>query len=742
MNLRPLEPFVRKALALSVLAAASSATAQTERDEATRLERVLIVAAAHRADRQIDEVAPSLTVITRKDIETQAHFTLRDLLRYEPGVSIENAPARFGLGNIAIRGLDGNRVTLLVDGVRLPDAYKVGSFSLAGRNQLDLNLLQRVEILRGPGSALYGSDALAGVIAFRTVDPADVLRAGAPLAATADAGYASASDARAGAVLFAARAGAFEGLIGYQRIEGHESENFGTNESLGAARTAPNPQDTLRQSWLGKLVLRSARGDAYRLTLDRHTTGVETNVLSLNPTSVKTVRLLADDRTKRERASVDTDSPRVIGLDRLRTLVYTQRSLTVNDTVDERANTTAACLSANGTVRCLREVRFAYEQRETGASVIGEVDRLGRWVFGVEGARTDTDEKRDGQQTNLDTGVTTKTVGTETLPTRDFPLSTTDRVGVFVQNEFEPLAGVTLIPALRYDRYRLKPEVDAIFAAGNPGRSVVALGDDALSPKFGVLWKVAAPLTLTAQWAAGYRAPPAADVNIGLTNLPAGYTVIPNPDLKPERSRGAEVGVRGRHARVEYTLAAFETRYENLIVSRAPLPCPGDPRCVPGATGTFQSQNIDRARIRGVEAGGLVRVAGPWTAQAAYTKTRGDDTGRNRPLNSIEPARWVAGLFYDAERLTAGLHVTHVEAKERIDTSAGTLFATPSFTTFDLNASVRLTRALRLSAALLNVADRKYWLWSDMKGVLNPGASVDRYTQPGRSFNLLLRAQW
>lgn len=732
---------VAHALTTLLLAVAAPAPAQTAHEDGTRLQPVVIVAAAHRAERQIDEVAPSLTVITRKDIETQASFTLRDLLRYEPGVSIDNAPARFGLGNIAIRGLDGNRVTLLLDGVRLPDGYKVGSFSLAGRNQLDLGLLQRVEILRGPASALYGSDALAGVIAFRTVDPADVLAAGAPLAAVADAGYASASEAWLGGLLVAARGGAFEGLIGAQRSEGHETENFGTNESLGAARTAPNPQDTRRESWLGKLILRSARGDAYRITLDRHTTGVQTNVLSLNPTSIKTVRLEADDRTRRERASFDIDAPRAFAVDRLRALVYTQRTLTVNDTVDERANTTAACLSANGTVRCLREVRFTYTQRETGASLIGELDRFGRWVFGVEGARTETDEKRDGQQTNLDTGVTTKTVGTETMPVRDFPLSTTDRIGVFVQNEFEPLAGLTLIPALRYDRYKLQPEIDPIFAAGNPGRPVVAVEDDALSPKFGLLWKVAAPLTLTAQWSAGYRAPPASDINIGLTNLPSGYTVIPNPDLQPERSRGVELGVRGRHARVEYTLAAFDTRYRNLIVSRAPLPCPSDPRCVPGATGTFQSQNVDRARIRGVEASALYRFAGPWAAQAAYTKTRGDDSGRNRPLNSIEPARLVAGLFYDTARFNAAIHVTHVEAKERIDTSAGTPFATPSFTTLDLNVSVQLTRTLRLSVAVLNVTDRKYWLWSDMKGVVNPGASVDRYTQPGRNVNLLLRAR-
>lgn len=214
----------------------------------------------------------------------------------------------------------------------------------------------------------------------------------------------------------------------------------------------------------------------------------------------------------------------------------------------------------------------------------------------------------------------------------------------------------------------------------------------------------------------------------------------PGPAARGQPRRRTRL--RSRQARVEYPLAAFEARHRNLIVPRAPLPCPSDPRCVPGATGTFESQNVDRARVRGVEASALHRFAGPWAAQAAYAKTRGGDSGRNRPLNSVERARRVAGLFYDTPRFNAAAHVTYVEAKDRIDTSAGALFATPSFTILDMNASVPLTRTLRLSLAALNVTDRKYWLWSDVKGVLNPGASVDRCTQPGRHFNLLVRAQF
>lgn len=70
------------------------------------------------------------------------------------------------------------RVAVELDGVPLGDGFSVGSFSRAGRNLVDPELLERVEFLRGPASSLYGSDALAGVVAMRTRDPGDLLAEG------------------------------------------------------------------------------------------------------------------------------------------------------------------------------------------------------------------------------------------------------------------------------------------------------------------------------------------------------------------------------------------------------------------------------------------------------------------------------------------------------------------------------------------------------------------------------------
>lgn len=709
---------------------------------ATR-ETILVTAIASRVEQAVDATPATVRVIGREELERNLARDVRDALRYEPGISVENAPARFGLGNIAIRGLEGNRVQMLVDGVRLPEGFRIGSLSNASRNPFDLGLLSRIEVLRGPASALYGSDALAGVVSLTTLDPADLAPSAARPGGLVDAAYARADRSLRRTAAAALGGGPVEILAGATRTEGEERENRGELDVVGVARTTPNPQEGRGDSRLAKVVLPIAGGGRLRATWDRFERAVRSDVLSLNPQSSRTVSLAGDDRAERTRASVDGLHYGIGPVDRLSWLVYVQRSETRQDTAEVRANTTAACLSAAGNVRCLREARFTFEQQETGLTLLAE-SRTGdrhQLVYGAEWSRTRAEEMRDGRQTNLGTGAVTHVVGTDAFPTRDFPNSTVERSAAFVQDEIA-LGRITLIPALRYDRFRMTPRVDSVYAAGNAGRAPVAITDQSWSPKLGVLLALAPHATLTLQAATGFRAPPYFDANIGVSSLPLGYAVIPNADLEPEKSRGLELGIRGRRERLDYAVTAFRTDYSDLIVSRAPLPCPGDPRCAPNAPITFQSQNVTRARIEGIEARAEAGLATGWRARLGAAWARGDDRTRRVPLNSVDPAKLVAGLSWETARAGAQLHVTHVVRKDRIDTSAGALFATPAHTTADLTAYVHAGRGVTLHAGAWNLFDRKHWLWSDVRGALNPGATVDRYTQPGRAFGVQVRARF
>lgn len=124
----------------------------------------------------IQHVAATVTVIDRQDAARTLSDDVRELVRYEPGIAVRNDPVRFGLDSFAIRGIGGDRVAVEIDGVSVAETFAVGALADSGRVFTDLDFVQRVEILRGPASALYGSDAIGGVVRFQTVDPRDVRR--------------------------------------------------------------------------------------------------------------------------------------------------------------------------------------------------------------------------------------------------------------------------------------------------------------------------------------------------------------------------------------------------------------------------------------------------------------------------------------------------------------------------------------------------------------------------------------
>jgi hemoglobin/transferrin/lactoferrin receptor protein len=195
-NLRPL------ALACALACAAISAQAQQQSSEsvqvaAARTDRstpVLrdVVISASRDEQDADSLPMTVDVIDAKQMEEEQIGDIRELAAKLPNVTVPRSPARFTLAGsptgrdqnsgFNIRGLEGNRVLMLVDGVRLPRSYTF-SANAFGRDYLDLGLVQRVEILRGAVPALYGSDGMGGLVNFITVQPAICSRTARPSAA-------------------------------------------------------------------------------------------------------------------------------------------------------------------------------------------------------------------------------------------------------------------------------------------------------------------------------------------------------------------------------------------------------------------------------------------------------------------------------------------------------------------------------------------------------------------------------
>ncbi len=150
----------------------ASGEVQPTDDPLTFLDSVTVSATLRPAP--VRETPGMVSVIDSETIEERLTQNFADLVKYEPGVYVENNVTRLGLNGFNIRGIGGNRVMTQVDGVQTSEQFDFGPFNIH-QVGLDVDALKTVEIVRSANSALYGSDALGGVVSLFTKDPADYL---------------------------------------------------------------------------------------------------------------------------------------------------------------------------------------------------------------------------------------------------------------------------------------------------------------------------------------------------------------------------------------------------------------------------------------------------------------------------------------------------------------------------------------------------------------------------------------
>lgn len=691
---------------------------------------------ATRGEREIDSIAGAVTVIDEEQIQRQLATDIKDLIRYEPGISVANSAARFGLAGFNIRGIDGNRVLIRIDDVRMSDAFSIGSFSDARRNLIDLDAIRQVEIIRGAASALYGSDAIGGVVSFVLKDPTDFLRDGRNTDFAMRSGYQSDDEG-----WFSGGRAAFgnqtvNGLVLYTHRAGHETDNKGEIGTLDRTRTEPNPQDYDSDSVLAKFGWNPHDNNRLKLTIEADRSAVDTNALSGVGVSgtVNTQSLRGDDEQQRARVSIGHEILAETAMfDSLNWLVYTQQTEIEQRTAEQRFTTTT------GPASTLRRARkFDFDQSLVGGELIAHKDvALGssehRLTYGLDAVVTNTEQMRNGVQTTLATGVQTSNIAPDNFPVRDFPRTETRQYAVFAQDEIAFDDGAwLLVPGVRVDRYELDPQPDAIFIADNPGVAVTAIEETSVSPKLGLIRTFGDHLSAFAQYGRGFRAPPYGDANIGFTNLAFGYTAIANPDLQPETSDGYEVGLRGDFDAGYFEVAGFNNRYDDLIESLVPIG-------VVGGLQVYQSQNVAEARIYGVELRGGLDLAtlssglAGWSVKSSVAWARGTNEVTDQPLNSVDPLKGVLGIAYEPADGVWGVELigTAVDRKSQVNQSTGFLFVPPGYVTLDLLLHADIGERLRINAGIFNLTDRKYWDWTDVRGRAATDTTVDRATRPG-----------
>lgn len=708
-------------------------------------ELATITVSATRTERAIEDVPNTVDVIDREQMDRELIRDLKDLMRYEPGVSVTSGVGRFGIGDIRIRGLGGNRVRIETDGIAVPDSFAIGSFSNANRNFVDLDTLKRVEIVRGPASSLYGSDALGGVVAFVTKDPVDYLLPGKNAHFGFKLGYESDWRGLFGGATAAFGGERWSGLVAVSHRQGQETDNQGDNASVGALRTAPNPQSRDGRSLLTKLVYAPSANQRFKLTVEGNEDSADTEVLNLvgfQPrTRATTSSLFGDDHQTRARVSLahEVDAMDAGFADSLSWQIYRQDSETTQRTSEEQINATRAAIR--------REREFNFDQRVVGAEATLHKDFATGGLqhtltYGFDVSRTELRQKRDGRAIDRASGRVTNVVPPDVFPVRDFPLSKATASALFMQDEISLADGaLRLVPGLRVDHYELRPQSDPIFAEDNPGMVPSGITVTNVSPKLGAVWKVRGDWSLFGSYARGFRSPPYNDVNLGFTNLQFGYAAIPNPDLRPETSDGFELGLRYAGQAAYLSLAGFLNRYDDFIESGVVVSRPPQSPLL-----IFQSQNVSEAQIRGVELkagvalGDLVEALQGWSLRGAAAWQRGEDKIANRPLASVDPARATLGVGYEHERWGVELVGRFAQRKRRL--ADETQFAPPGHGVLDLLTHWDFAPGATLNLGVFNLVDRKYWDWADVTGVAATSPVLDRYTRPGRNVAMSVTVNW
>lgn len=276
------------------------------------------------------ETPGTVSVIDSATIERRLMQNIGDLVKFEPGVYIDANITRIGLNGFNIRGIGGNRLLTQVDGVETSEQFDFGPFNVQ-QFTLDLDSLKQVEIMRSSGSAVYGSDALGGVVSFFTKDPGDYLQ-GRRFHAAGKASYDSRASDSSGNLVLAGGATRVLASAFMSYANGNQPKNQGTVETENATRTRLNPQDRSAGQLLAKLAFPISAGNLLRAAFELNDTQVFTNAYSLRVTPV--LDITSDDTMRRHRFLVDQGLVNRFGLTQLSWSGYLQQTSS-DQVVDE-----------------------------------------------------------------------------------------------------------------------------------------------------------------------------------------------------------------------------------------------------------------------------------------------------------------------------------------------------------------------------------------------------------------------
>ena len=700
-----------------------------------------VVISANKWEQDKSEVANEILSISPQQIKHNNPQTAADLLSQTGQVFVQKS--QLGGGSPMLRGFAANRVLIVVDGVRMNNAI-FRSGNLQNVISIDPNIIENAEVVFGPGSVIYGSDALGGVMDFHTKVPVFTSKQRSELSAKAFTRYASANNEKTGHFDFNLS------RKGVSLLTSFTHSDFGDLRS-GSNRSSDYPQFGLRPRYVKRI-----NGQ------DILVTNPDQNVQKFSGykqwSIVNKIRFQINDEHEATYGFYYANTSDIPRYDRL--------------------------IQDNGHPDSLRNAEWYYGPQKwymhhlsiasfSGNAVYDEA----KLTFSIQNFSESRNDRRFGnnslrvQQENVDVftmnmdfdkGIKSHNLfyGIEYTYNhvdsrafrRDIVTQAITSVGSRYPDEgsdYEALAGYMtykmrfsdrwiLNMGMRYSQVWLQAETTDSNATLF-GLNALKLGNGALNGNAGIVFKA----NETTKWnfliSSGFRSPNVDDVG-KVFELDNDNLIIPNADLRPEFSYNVEMGLEKRIKKnVRLGVVTYYSLLKDAIV-RGPVSLNGSNTIVlDGELKELRAQvNADEAYVYGGSANLAWNINPNWSFNTSYTITRGRDKSNDQPLRHTTPNFGKTSIVFNRQNIRAEFFTEYNGSRLREDIPTSEiddkdyLYAThesdlskdgsPAWYTLNLRGTYNLNDKITFTGALENILDTHYRPYSS--GISAPGRNL------------------
>ena len=679
-----------------------------------------IVISASKFEQQKRTVPFQIESITAPQIAFRNPQNAADLLMQTGQVFVQKSQG--GGGSPILRGFEANRILLVIDGVRMNNAIYRGGH-LQNVLRIDPSLLERVEVLMGPSSVVYGSDALGGVIHFRTRDPKLSSNQKTVVNANASTRYSSANQEKTGHVDFSV------GGKKWGVLSSLTSANFGDLKQ-GNNRLSAYPN-------FGKLLQYSERQNGQDVAItnadpnvqvgsDYQQTDFYTKVL-FQPSALVKHTLNVQFSNSSDVPRYDRLTETASNLPRFSTWYYgPEKRLMVAYHADiERSTLFFDRLLVTAAYQDIAESR--HSRRFKNNNLKSQFERVKVYSLNIDALKkVGIHALKYGLEANYnDVNSTAQllNVSTNVLSPADTRYASggaqmtylaaylTDQINL--NEQFFVHAG------LRYNAVGLSAKfTDKTFF--NFPFDEVKQSPNALSGNLGLVYSPSPKTKLSAFFSTGFKAPNVDDLSKVFESV-TGSLIVPNPDLKPEYTYNYEISASqwlGGVLKLEGTL--FYTNFRNAMAV-GPAQFNGQSQILYGGqlSKVISVQNQMKAFVQGFNAALTAKITPKLLWYSTYNQTIGKiqpEQGAQTPLDHIPPSFGRSSLVYSGKKMQAEFFMMYNGWKRIADYRLGgednEQYATPdgmpAWTTLNLRTSFDVGKNLSLQVACENLTDRNY----------------------------------